>query len=72
MWSWGRRPPSLRRGCVLCRGNVPGAAVQEGEELFHYLPPFPARGTGFQRFVYVLFKQEGLVDFQEEVRPSPW
>uniref|UniRef100_A0A8C7WV01 Large ribosomal subunit protein mL38 n=1 Tax=Oryzias sinensis TaxID=183150 RepID=A0A8C7WV01_9TELE len=52
-------------------GNVPGAAVREGQELCHYLPPFPARGTGFQRFVYVLFKQEGLVDFQEEVRPSP-
>ncbi|XP_024120245.1 39S ribosomal protein L38, mitochondrial [Oryzias melastigma] len=52
-------------------GNVPGAAVQEGEELCHYLPPFPARGTGFQRFVFVLFKQDGRVDFQEDARPSP-
>ncbi|XP_041670942.1 39S ribosomal protein L38, mitochondrial [Cheilinus undulatus] len=52
-------------------GNIPGGAVQAGEELCHYLAPFPAKGTGFHRYVYVLFKQEGHVDFQEDVRPSP-
>ncbi|XP_074477109.1 large ribosomal subunit protein mL38 [Sebastes fasciatus] len=52
-------------------GNIPGGAVQAGEELCHYLPPFPARGTGFHRYIYVLFKQEGPVNFQEDVRPSP-
>ncbi|KAM7371201.1 hypothetical protein PAMP_010692 [Pampus punctatissimus] len=52
-------------------GNIPGGSVQAGEELCHYLPPFPARGTGFHRYVYVLFKQEGPINFQEDVRPSP-
>lgn len=52
-------------------GNIPGGAVQAGEELCHYLPPFPARGTGFHRYIYVLFKQEGPVNFQEDARPSP-
>uniref|UniRef100_A0A8P4KJM2 Large ribosomal subunit protein mL38 n=1 Tax=Dicentrarchus labrax TaxID=13489 RepID=A0A8P4KJM2_DICLA len=52
-------------------GNIPGGAVQSGEELCHYLPPFPAKGTGFHRYVYVLFKQEGPINFQEDVRPSP-
>ncbi|XP_068613372.1 large ribosomal subunit protein mL38-like [Brachionichthys hirsutus] len=52
-------------------GNMPGGAVQAGEELCHYLPPFPAKGTGFHRYVYVLFKQEGPIDFQEDIRPSP-
>ncbi|XP_030611174.1 large ribosomal subunit protein mL38 [Archocentrus centrarchus] len=52
-------------------GNIPGAAVQAGEELCHYLPPFPARGTGFHRYIYVLFKQEGAINFQEDIRPSP-
>ncbi|XP_041818977.1 39S ribosomal protein L38, mitochondrial [Chelmon rostratus] len=52
-------------------GNIPGGAVQAGEELCHYLPPFPARGTGFHRYVYVLFKQEGPIGFQEDARPSP-
>nr|XP_046232588.1 39S ribosomal protein L38, mitochondrial [Scatophagus argus] len=52
-------------------GNIPGGAVQAGEELCHYLPPFPARGTGFHRYIYVLFRQEGRISFQEDVRPLP-
>ncbi|KAK0134300.1 39S ribosomal protein L38, mitochondrial [Merluccius polli] len=52
-------------------GNIPGGQVQLGQELCDYLAPFPAKGTGFQRYVYVLFKQEGLVDFQEDARQSP-
>ncbi|KAM7382115.1 hypothetical protein PAMA_012808 [Pampus argenteus] len=52
-------------------GNIPGGSVQAGEELCHYLPPFPAKGTGFHRYIYVLFKQEGPINFQEDVRPSP-
>lgn len=54
------------------RGNIPGKAVQAGQELCHYLPPFPARGTGFHRYIYVLFKQDAPIDFKEDVRPSPW
>ncbi|XP_061562277.1 39S ribosomal protein L38, mitochondrial [Phycodurus eques] len=52
-------------------GNIPGGAVQAGEELCHYLPPFPARGTGFHRYIYILFQQEGPIRFQEDLRPSP-
>ncbi|XP_061823209.1 large ribosomal subunit protein mL38 [Nerophis lumbriciformis] len=52
-------------------GNIPGGAVQAGEELCHYLPPFPARGTGFHRYIYILFKQEGAIHFQEDIRTSP-
>uniref|UniRef100_A0A671XCH2 Large ribosomal subunit protein mL38 n=1 Tax=Sparus aurata TaxID=8175 RepID=A0A671XCH2_SPAAU len=52
-------------------GNIPGGAMHAGEELCHYLPPFPARGTGFHCYIYVLFKQEGTINFQEDVRPLP-
>lgn len=52
-------------------GNIPAGAVTEGQELCHYLPPFPPRGTGFHRYVYVLFRQDAPIDFQEEERPSP-
>ncbi|KAK5602605.1 hypothetical protein CRENBAI_006578 [Crenichthys baileyi] len=52
-------------------GNIPGRAVHAGEELCHYLPPFPARGTGFHRYIYILFKQEKPISFQEDSRPSP-
>ncbi|XP_068161330.1 large ribosomal subunit protein mL38 isoform X2 [Antennarius striatus] len=52
-------------------GNVPGGAVHAGEELCYYLPPFPAKGTGFHRYIFVLFKQECLIDFKEDIRQSP-
>ncbi|MBN3306343.1 RM38 protein, partial [Amia calva] len=52
-------------------GNIPGNAVQSGEEVCHYLPPFPAKGTGFHRFIFVLFKQDGPVNFKDDYRPSP-
>lgn len=57
---------------VYHRGNIPGKAVQAGQELCHYLPPFPARGTGFHRYIYVLFKQDAQIDFKEDVRPLQW
>ncbi|XP_059892149.1 39S ribosomal protein L38, mitochondrial [Gadus macrocephalus] len=52
-------------------GNIPGDQVQLGQELCGYLPPFPAKGTGFHRYVFVLFQQQGLVDFSEDARTSP-
>lgn len=64
-----RRP---KRTLCFCRGNIPGGDVQAGEELCHYLPPFPAKGTGFHRYIYVLFKQDGPINFQGDARPSPW
>lgn len=57
---------------VYPRGNIPGKAVQAGQELCDYIPPFPARGTGIHRYIYVLFKQDARIDFKKDVRPSPW
>lgn len=51
-------------------GNV-ADDLGSGDHLCSYLPPFPARGTGFHRYVYVLFKQDGRLDFSEDARPSP-
>ncbi|XP_010890204.1 39S ribosomal protein L38, mitochondrial isoform X2 [Esox lucius] len=52
-------------------GNISGGAVTSGEELYEYLAPIPAKGTGFHRFVFILFRQEGLIHFQEDVQRSP-
>ncbi|KAI7796691.1 39S ribosomal protein L38, mitochondrial [Triplophysa rosa] len=52
-------------------GNIPGKAVMSGEEICHYIGPFPARGTGFHRFIFILFKQDGPVDFSSDQRPAP-
>ncbi|XP_012678690.1 39S ribosomal protein L38, mitochondrial [Clupea harengus] len=52
-------------------GNIPGSAVELGQEVCHYLPPVPAKGTGFHRFILVLFKQDAPVDYTEDCRLSP-
>ncbi|XP_035608838.1 39S ribosomal protein L38, mitochondrial-like [Oncorhynchus keta] len=52
-------------------GNIPGGAVTSGEELCPYLAPIPAKGTGFHRYVYILFRQEETIDFHEDIRPLP-
>ncbi|KAJ1072038.1 hypothetical protein K5549_013905 [Capra hircus] len=51
--------------------NIPGDRVAEGQETCPYLPPFPARGSGFHRFAFVLFKQDKPIDFSGDTRPSP-
>uniref|UniRef100_A0A2K6SEL4 Large ribosomal subunit protein mL38 n=1 Tax=Saimiri boliviensis boliviensis TaxID=39432 RepID=A0A2K6SEL4_SAIBB len=51
--------------------NIPGNRVAEGQETCPYLPPFPARGSGIHRLVFLLFKQDQLIDFSEDMRPSP-
>eukprot|EP00069_Balaena_mysticetus_P021753 bmy_13799T0 len=53
------------------RTNIPGNRVAEGQETCPYLPPFPARGSGFHRFAFLLFKQDKPIDFSEDTRPSP-
>ncbi|KAG7491747.1 hypothetical protein MATL_G00006750 [Megalops atlanticus] len=52
-------------------GNIPGNAMHSGEEVCHYLPPFPAKGTGFHRLVFILFKQDAPIDFEHDRRLSP-
>ncbi|XP_004615717.1 39S ribosomal protein L38, mitochondrial [Sorex araneus] len=51
--------------------NIPDCRVTEGQETCPYLPPFPARGTGFHRFVFLLFKQDKPIDFSGDTRPAP-
>ncbi|KAM8796996.1 large ribosomal subunit protein mL38 [Eudromia elegans] len=51
--------------------NIPGNDIKSGKEICHYLPPFPARGTGYHRFIFLLFKQDCPMNFSEDVRPVP-
>jgi len=54
------------------RGNIPGNDVGRGETLVDYIQPFPVRGTGAHRFVFVLFEQNKQIDYRYIKRPSPW
>ncbi|XP_007957831.1 39S ribosomal protein L38, mitochondrial [Orycteropus afer afer] len=51
--------------------NIPGCRVAAGQETCPYLPPFPPRGSGFHRLVFLLFKQDKQIDFSADTRPSP-
>lgn len=44
-------------------GNIPGGDVSKGETVFNYLQPFPAKGTGYQRMIFILYQQSSVVDF---------
>uniref|UniRef100_A0A8D0KP48 Large ribosomal subunit protein mL38 n=1 Tax=Salvator merianae TaxID=96440 RepID=A0A8D0KP48_SALMN len=51
--------------------NIPGNKIEAGKETCHYFPAFPARGTGYHRYVFLLFKQDRAIDFSEDERPTP-
>lgn len=45
------------------RGNIPGGNISKGETIFSYLQPFPAKGTGYQRMIFILFQQTKEIDY---------
>lgn len=49
--------------CLFFRGNIPGNFVEKGETIVEYLQPFPPKGTGYHRHVFVLYKQDKKLDF---------
>nr|XP_039271418.1 39S ribosomal protein L38, mitochondrial-like [Styela clava] len=52
-------------------GNIPGGDVLKGNTIVDYLQPIPARGTGYQRMIFVLFEQSDKIDFISEQREAP-
>lgn len=38
--------------------NIPGNSVEKGDTIVEYLQPFPLKGTGYHRYVFVLYKQD--------------
>lgn len=52
-------------------GNIPGDDISQGEVVWNYLQPFPPRGTGFHRFVFILYKQERKMDYTQLKKVGP-
>ncbi|RZC35233.1 39S ribosomal protein L38, mitochondrial, partial [Asbolus verrucosus] len=46
-------------------GNIPGNKVDQGETIIEYLQPFPPKGTGYHRHIFILYKQEKKLDFSK-------
>ncbi|KAK7083773.1 39S ribosomal protein L38, mitochondrial [Halocaridina rubra] len=53
------------------RGNIPGGDVSRGEVICDYMRPLPPRGTGYHRIAFLLYKQEGLVDYTKYHKHLP-
>lgn len=43
--------------------NIPGNSVEKGDTIVEYLRPFPLKGTGYHRYAFVLYKQDGQVNY---------
>jgi len=48
---------------IFYRGNIPSGDVNRGETIFNYLQPFPAKGTGYQRMIFILYQQTNEINF---------
>ena len=45
--------------------NIKGDDMESGQELAQYVQPFPCKGIGFQRIVFLLFKQKKQLELPE-------
>ena len=54
------------------RGNIIGNDISSGETIVDYMRPYPPKGTGYHRYVYVLYKQTEKVDFSSLKQELPW
>ncbi len=45
--------------------NIPGNNVNEGEALFDYIGSGPPKDTGLHRYVFIVYKQPGKLEFDE-------
>lgn len=43
--------------------NIPGNHIEKGDRLVEYLQPFPLKGTGYHRYVFVLYKQNERINY---------
>lgn len=46
--------------------NIPGNDVSKGETLSEYIGAGPPKGTGLHRYVYLVFKQKGVLSCSEK------
>jgi large subunit ribosomal protein L38 len=49
-------------------GNIPENQLGKGQTLCDYLQPFPPKGIGYCRYVFVLYKQDKVLDFSKYQR----
>ena len=60
-----RKEPKYREWHHWLVGNVPGDDVSKGEVLSEYVGSGPPPGTGLHRYVFLIYKQNARLDFDE-------
>lgn len=61
-----RTKPDFREWHHWLVGNIPGDNIAEGETLSEYVGSGPPKGTGLHRYVFLLYKQDGKITFDEK------
>ncbi|XP_045465982.1 phosphatidylethanolamine-binding protein homolog F40A3.3-like [Harmonia axyridis] len=65
-----RKEPQYREWHHWLVGNIPGNDVSKGETLSAYVGSGPPQGTGLHRYVFLVYKQNGKIDFDEKRLPN--
>lgn len=45
--------------------NIPGSDISSGKEIVEYIGSGPPKGTGLHRYVFVVYEQNGPIDYQK-------
>ncbi|KAJ3639532.1 hypothetical protein Zmor_002887 [Zophobas morio] len=65
-----RQDPKFREWHHWLVGNIPGGNVDQGEILSAYVGSGPPKGTGLHRYVFLIYKQNGKINFDEKRLPN--
>ncbi|XP_055372080.1 phosphatidylethanolamine-binding protein homolog F40A3.3-like [Condylostylus longicornis] len=65
-----RASPKFREWHHWLVGNVPGGDISKGEVLSAYVGSGPPQGTGLHRYVFLVYKQTGKLEFDEKRLPN--
>lgn len=61
-----RQDPKFREWHHWLVGNIPGNDVSKGETLSEYVGSGPPKGTGLHRYIFLVYKQNGKISFDEK------
>lgn len=61
-----RKEPTFREWHHWLVGNIPGGEVSKGQVLSEYIGSGPPQGTGLHRYVFLIYKQNGKIEFGEK------
>lgn len=65
-----RKEPTYREWHHWLVGNIPGNNVDQGDVLSAYIGSGPPPDTGLHRYVFLVYKQNGKINFDEKRLPN--